>query len=75
MPQYQCCVCEGFFQFGPVYDGRPVRDWQKLMLCRSCEAANHDGIIPQTHPHLIPRLESLGIKVILNQEGWIVIPA
>lgn len=75
MPDYDCCVCETPFQFGPhVYAGRRIPGWDDLMICRECEHANHDGVVPGTHSLLIARLESLGIKVVLNESGWIVVP-
>ena len=75
MPEYPCCVCEVPFQFGPhIYAGRKIPNWHGLMICHECDHANHDGVVPDTHPHLIPRIESLGITVILNENGWIVVP-
>jgi hypothetical protein len=45
------------------------------MICRECEKSNHDGVVPATHPHLMQRLKSLGIEVVLNKDEWIVLPA
>ena len=73
MPQYECCVCEDLFQFGPhVYDGRKVHGWNGLMICRECERINHDGVVP--NPQLISRIEATGAKVTFNAAGIIVIP-
>ncbi len=76
MPKYDCCVCDEPFKFGPhVYEGRPIPGWQDLMICRECEKSNHDGVVSATHPHLMQRLKSLGIEVVLNKDGWIVLLA
>ena len=73
MPKYDCCVCKEPFQFGPhVYAGRLIPGWFGLMICRECDHANHDGIVPD--PHLVRRLESVGIKITLNENRWIVVP-
>lgn len=75
MPEFDCCLCEKPFQFGPhVYAGRRIPGWGSLMICRACDGINHDGVVPGTHSHLIPRLESLGIKPVLNESGLIVVP-
>jgi len=75
MPCYDCCICERPFKFGPhVYDGRPITRWCSLMICRECDCINHDGVVAETHPHLIPRLESLGIKFVLDENGLIIVP-
>jgi hypothetical protein len=74
MPEYDCCLCQSPFQFGPHdYRGRPIPAWPSLMACRTCERANHDGIVPRTYPHRLPLLASLGIKVSPNEQGWIVL--
>ena len=74
MQKYDCCVCEESFQFGPnVYSGRKVLVWCGLMICHVYERSNGDGIVPAMHPNLMARLQSLG-KVILNENGWIVVP-
>jgi hypothetical protein len=76
MPEYDCCVCEEPFQFGPhVYAGRLIPGWHGLMICRKCDHANHDGIVPGTYPNLMPRREVLGVKISLNKNGCIVVPS
>jgi hypothetical protein len=76
MPQYDCCLCEEPFQFGPhhVYAGRRIPGWRGLMICRGCDAANRDGVVPGTYPHLVSRLGSLDIAIVFNENGWIVLP-
>ena len=71
---YECFLCKQSFQFGPhIYDGKRIPGWD-VMVCRGCYAANWDGIVPSTYPHLIPYLESRGASVALNEKGWIPWP-
>lgn len=72
---YDCDLCRQPFQFGPhVYNGRPIPQWEKVMICSQCESGNWDGIVPQTHPHFMKLLEERGVPVSLNIEGWLSIP-
>lgn len=72
---YDCDLCRRPFQFGPhVYAGRPIPSWEKVMLCSGCEETNWDGIVPQSHPEFFQKLERLGVKITLNQDGWLPIP-
>ncbi len=76
-PKYicECFLCKRRFQFGPqVYDGKRIPSWN-VMVCRNCYDANWDGIVPETHPHLIPYLQSRGGRVALNEHGWISWPS
>lgn len=69
-----CFLCHRPFRFGPhVYDGRYVPALG-IPICRSCEGANWDGIVPASHPDLIKHLEATGHEVRLNKNGWIDIP-
>ena len=44
------------------------------MVCNARREANHDGIVPETYPHLISELEAQGIKVAFNKAGFLPIP-
>ncbi|MEJ0017520.1 MAG: hypothetical protein WDN25_13335 [Acetobacteraceae bacterium] len=71
---YRCLLCCGEFQFGPHrYAGKPVNYW-KAMACQGCLAANHDGIVPETYPHLLPYLEKIGARPTYNEKGWLEWP-
>ena len=73
--EYDCCVCERQFQSSPhTYEGKLIPGWHGLMVCRRCDELNRDGVVPGTHPHLVSRLESLGIKLKPNDRGWITLP-
>jgi hypothetical protein len=70
-----CGVCSREFDFSRGrYDGRPVKAWKGMMVCDTCIKCNHDGIVPRTYPHLIPKLEMMGIEVTLNDRGFLNIP-
>ena len=72
---YSCFLCSRRVQMGPHrYEGRVVQAWGKMLICDGCRTMNHDGIVPETHPHLVPHLQSLGLTVRPNAKGWIVIP-
>lgn len=76
MPSYQCCVCERSFQFGPhVYAGRRIPGWHDSMICKECDRSNREGVVPDTHPRLVQRLKALKVRIILNEEGWIMVPS
>lgn len=69
-----CFVCQRPFRLGPsVYNGRLIPAWGEMM-CDACINSNWDGIVPETHTHVIPALEAKGIKVTLNKKGWLDIP-
>lgn len=75
MAERLCCICERPFEFGcNVYQGRTIPGWRGLMICRNCDKINHDGAVANASPHLITRLEGLGVQIILNDEGHIVVP-
>jgi hypothetical protein len=44
------------------------------MVCIECLAANHDGIVPETYPHLAVHLEVRGIQPEKDAEGCILWP-
>ena len=70
-----CFLCTSQFQFGPhVYRGRYIRRWG-ISVCSGCFAANHDGIVPETYPHLLKHLEGKGVEIALNLRGWLDFPA
>jgi len=70
-----CDLCGQQFQFGPHrYDGRGVSGWG-IRICRICDGANHDGLVPQQHPRLISRLAAEGVEMRLNAKGWLPIPS
>lgn len=66
-----CFLCGNQFQFGPhAYRGRRIPSWS-VMVCNTCYAANHDGIVPNSYPHFMPYLKSLNINVQRNKKGWV----
>jgi hypothetical protein len=70
----QCFLCKQSFQFGPHrYAGNRIPAWD-MMVCDVCRNSNWDGIVPSSHPDLLPCLESKGIKVRTNSKGWIDLP-
>lgn len=69
-----CFVCGQQFQRGPhIYNGRMIRGWGEL-VCDPCIKINHDGIVSESRPHIIPALRSKGVEPKLNANGFIVIP-
>jgi hypothetical protein len=75
MPIYKCFLCEDEFQFGPhSYLGKPINAWG-IMVCNECLAANRDGIVRETYPHLAAHLDALGLQPEKNAEGWILWPS
>jgi hypothetical protein len=53
----KCFLCKQSFQFGPhLYDGRHIASWG-ISICHSCDAANWDGVVPNSHPDLIEHLK------------------
>lgn len=75
MAEGSCCVCNKAVRLGPgIWEGRAVPQWGRLVLCRSCEAGNHDGIVIATFPHLPGRIEAANGRFATNSEGHIVIP-
>jgi hypothetical protein len=69
-----CFLCNRAFQFGPhIYRGRRVQAWN-VMICGGCNRGNWDGVVPGVRPHLVPYLQSKGIEVRYNANGWIDIP-
>ena len=70
-PMAECFLCKRAFQFGEhIYAGKRIPAWD-IMVCDSCYKGNWDGIVPGTRPHLVPYLQSRGIKVTYNASGWI----
>jgi hypothetical protein len=70
----ECFLCQRHFRHGPhAYDGRYVQPLG-ITICRTCESANWDGIVPACHPRLLAHMKANGIKVRLNKKGWIDIP-
>ena len=47
-----------------------VPEWD-IMVCSNCYDFSWDGIVPSVRPHLVFHLESKGIPVKLNKNGWI----
>jgi hypothetical protein len=79
MPEFKhmcaCFLCKREFQFGPHrYDGRRIPTWD-IMVCDTCYQGNHDGIVPNTYPHLPEYLRSLAITIQTNDKGWIPFPS
>lgn len=70
----KCFLCGKSFQAGPhAYHGRHVKVWG-INFCAPCDEGNHDGIVPDVHPHLVKHLKDIGIEVRLNAKGWIDLP-
>jgi hypothetical protein len=70
----QCFLCKEPFQFGPHrYDGRWIGSWG-INICCSCDASNWDGVVPHSHPDLIEHLKGRGVRVQLNENGWLPLP-
>ena len=70
----KCFLCKQSFQFGPhLYDGRHIASWG-ISVCRSCDAANWDGVVPDSHPDLIEHLKQRGVRIQLNGKGWLPLP-
>ena len=66
-----CFLCQQPFRFGPqVYRGRRIPGWD-IMVCNDCYDFSWGGIVPSVRPHLVSHLESKGIPVNLNKNGWI----
>ena len=73
--QYDCFFCSRPFRFGPhISNGKRIAAWD-VMVCTRCYQGNWDGIVPTTRPHLVPYLESRGVAVKLNANGWIDFPS
>lgn len=69
-----CFLCRRAFQCGPHrYDGRRIPAWD-IMVCDTCYRGNHDGIVPETYPHLAEHLRSRAIVIETNAKGWIPWP-
>jgi len=68
---YRCFLCTKPFQFGPqAYHGKHIRQWA-IEVCSQCYAANHDGIVSEENPRLLEHLNTMGVKVQLNDKGYI----
>jgi hypothetical protein len=72
---HDCILCSRPFQFGPhVYNGRHIRQWD-VQICDRCCRSNWDGIVPETYPGLFEQLKAKNIPFVLNDRGWLDIPA
>ena len=70
----KCFLCKQSFQLGPLrYDGRHIVSWS-ISICRSCDAASWDGVVPDSHPDLIEHLKQRGVRIQLNEKGWLPMP-
>ena len=56
-----------------AYQGRNVAAWG-LWICNDCRAANHDGIVPESHAEFIAGLRARGVTLDYNALGWLKIP-
>ena len=75
MSEWHCCVCDNPVKLGPgVWEGRAVPEWGRLVICRTCERLNGDGIVVATFPKLPGRIEAAGGHVTKTAEECIVIP-
>ncbi len=72
---YECFLCKTQFQFGPhTYNGRRIPPWD-IMVCSSCYGGNWDGLVLSSHPRLEAHLKARGIKIHLNEKGWLNWPS
>jgi hypothetical protein len=70
----ECFLCKQGFQFGPhAYNGRRIAAWD-IMVCKSCDDGNWDGVVTESHPDLLQHLETRGIEIRLNEKGWLDLP-
>ena len=70
----ECFLCRSKFPFGPhTYNGSKIRAWG-IMVCDTCRRSNWDGVVPSNYPHLVDYLQSQGLDIPLNDNGWISIP-
>ncbi|QBX37234.1 hypothetical protein E4M02_02525 [Brevundimonas sp. S30B] len=71
---FDCFLCQRPFRFGPHrYEGRAIGPW-KIRACDRCIDQNWDGLVPSQHPRLLEHLESIGVPIKLNEDGWLSIP-
>jgi hypothetical protein len=68
-----CFLCKRPFRFGDLDDGRYIPVWN-VTVCSPCLSGNHDGVAPDTCPHLLPYLNAIGVKVRFNAKGRIDLP-
>lgn len=69
------CIGAHKFQFGPHrYAGRKINPWGGIMICEMCDSSNWDGIVLEFHPKLEAHLKEIGVKPVLNENGWLPIP-
>ena len=70
IPKYECLLCGGtVLMGGGIWEGVPVNAWE-LVVCDTCKAANHDGIMPGTYPQLEAHLKAKGITPSRNERGF-----
>jgi hypothetical protein len=66
-----CFLCTQPFQHGPHVYGKYIRQWD-IEVCSTCYNGNRqDGIVLAQHPHLVEHLNTEGIKIKLNDRGWL----
>lgn len=75
MPNENCIICDRPFATdtnGKFVGRRHVRAWDALAH-GTCVSGNHDGIVP--NDALLARLAAKGVEPVLNERGWIPVPA
>jgi hypothetical protein len=68
---FNCELCRVPYQHGPhIYEGRK---WQRynIMVCRTCDSSNWDGIAPLLESRFEALLREKGIALpARNAKGW-----
>src|SRR5579872_2058744 len=73
--EYECCVCEQEFQVpASVLEARRVPEWCGLSICKHCERTSRNGMELQDYPRLLRNLQTLRIKVVIDENGRIPAP-
>jgi hypothetical protein len=65
-----CFLCNKHFRDGPGAYGKYVRQWD-ITVCSDCYRRNQEGIVPDQNHHLLEHLNTKGIKIKLNDRGWL----
>jgi hypothetical protein len=63
---HTCFLCRRPFQHGKY-----IRQWEIEVCSRGYDGNRRDGIVLERNPHLEEHLTTKGIKVQLNDRGWL----
>ncbi len=72
--RYFLCKQPLSVQTARPYHNKYIHQWG-IEVCSTCHSANHDGIVLAQHPHLEARINTKGIKIELNERGWLDWPS